>query len=79
MSQQRRFEHFCSATASSTSENHSGGLGMSIAQAIVRAPVGVIECESSPGTGSLFTVILPVTPAEGIVLDTASKQKLVLS
>jgi two-component system OmpR family sensor kinase len=73
------FERFYRAAPSSTSESRSGGLGLSIAQAIVRAHGGVIECQSSPGDGSLFTVILPAKPSGEFLADTAPKQKLILS
>jgi signal transduction histidine kinase len=73
------FERFYRAAPSSTSESHSGGLGLSIAHAIVHAQGGAIECQSSPGAGSLFTVILPAKPADEVVPDTAPKQKLILS
>jgi signal transduction histidine kinase len=72
------FERFYRGAPSNRSENHNGGLGLSIAQAIARAQGGVIECESSPGAGSAFTVILPATPAQGIVPDSIPKQKLIL-
>lgn len=54
----RVFERFFRAAPST--ETQSGGLGLSIAQAIVQAHDGKIECESEPGRGSLFTVCLPV-------------------
>jgi signal transduction histidine kinase len=54
----RIFERFFRAAPSNT-ETQSGGLGLAIAQAIVRAHQGRIECESEPGQGSLFTVCLP--------------------
>jgi len=73
------FERFYRAASSSTSESRSGGLGLSIAQAIVRAQGGVIECESSPAAGSLFTVTLPAKSTDGDVVDSAPKQKLILS
>jgi two-component system OmpR family sensor kinase len=40
-------------------EARSGGLGLAIAQAIVRAQGGTIECTTASGTGSTFAVILP--------------------
>src|SRR6516162_4495029 len=55
----RIFERFFRAAPST--ETQSGGLGLAIAQAIVRAHHGKIECESQPGSGSLFTVHLPVS------------------
>ena len=55
------FERFYRAAPSSSGEAQSGGLGLAIAQAIARAQGGSIECESTPGSGSIFTVNLPVT------------------
>jgi signal transduction histidine kinase len=47
-----------------TDEAQSGGLGLAIAQAIARACGGTIECESRPGSGSQFTVTLPLASPE---------------
>jgi len=41
-------------------ETRSGGLGLAIADAITRAMGGWIDCRSEPGTGSTFTVHLPL-------------------
>ena len=54
----RIFERFFRAAPSG--ETQSGGLGLSIAQAIVEAHHGSIDCESRPGAGSVFTVRLPL-------------------
>ena len=59
----RIFERFFRAPQTGSSENHSGGLGLAIAQAIVQAHHGSIECVSEPGRGSIFTIRLPFTPA----------------
>lgn len=56
----RIFERFYRVASSPTSESHSGGLGLAIAQAIVRAHGGVIECDSAVGCGSTFTTRFPV-------------------
>jgi signal transduction histidine kinase len=55
----RIFERFFRAAPST--ETQSGGLGLAIAQAIVHAHDGRIECQSEPGQGSLFTIRLPAT------------------
>ena len=70
------FERFYRAAPSANGEAHSGGLGLAIALAIARAQGGWIECQSALGTGSTFTVVLPVRPP-GYTLDNQQpKQKL---
>jgi two-component system OmpR family sensor kinase len=54
------FERFYRAAPAGTGEAHSGGLGLAIAQAIVRAQGGSIDCQTAPGMGSTFTINLPV-------------------
>jgi signal transduction histidine kinase len=53
----RIFERFFRAAP--PTETQSGGLGLAIAQAIVQAHHGSIECSSEAGVGSMFTVRLP--------------------
>jgi len=57
------FERFYRATESAEVEARSGGLGLAIAQAIVHAHGGRIECQTDPGRGSTFTVFLPLAGA----------------
>jgi signal transduction histidine kinase len=65
----RIFERFFRAPQNGSAENHSGGLGLAIAQAIVQAHHGSIECVTEPGRGSIFTVRLPRTSAVGGTLS----------
>lgn len=73
------FERFYRAAPSSSGEAQSGGLGLAIALAIVHAQGGRIECESTPGVGSTFTIILPIAHSEENLRVAAPKQKLMLS
>ena len=72
------FERFYRAAPASSGEAQSGGLGLAIAQAIVRAQGGSIECESVPGKGSTFTVVLPITQPRESASEITPKQKLIL-
>ena len=58
----RIFERFYRAASPSNREAQSGGLGLAIAQALVEAQGGTIECRSVLGQGSTFTVNLPFPP-----------------
>jgi signal transduction histidine kinase len=72
------FERFYRAAPSSSGEAQSGGLGLAIAQAITRAQGGFIECCSTPGVGSTFTVVLPVAGPSESNHQSQPKQKLML-
>jgi signal transduction histidine kinase len=72
------FERFYRAARPSGEETHSGGLGLAIAHAIAHAQGGSIECQSTPGSGSIFTVVLPVPSGEAD-LESQPKQKLMLA
>jgi signal transduction histidine kinase len=71
------FERFYRAAPPTGVEAHSGGLGLAIAQAIVRTQDGFIECHSTLGVGSTFTVILPTASSE-TNLQGKPEQKLML-
>ncbi len=75
----RIFERFYRAAPPGNGEAHSGGLGLAIAQAIVQAQGGSIECHSTPGMGSTFTVILPLVASGVRNLESQPKQKLMFT
>jgi signal transduction histidine kinase len=71
------FERFYRATTSASSDSHSGGLGLAIAQAIARVQGGSIECTSELGVGSTFVIVLPLVVADKVNVISAPKQKLI--
>ena len=75
----RIFERFYRAAPPGTGEAHSGGLGLAIAQAIAQAQGGSIECESTLGLGSTFTVVLPVVAPAATSIESQPKQKLIFT
>jgi len=72
------FERFYRAARPGNGEVHSGGLGLAIAQAIARAHGGSIECQSAPGLGSTFTILLPASQAAASHPKDSPEQKLIL-
>ncbi len=58
----RIFERFYRGSQAEAGHIPGTGLGLSMAQAIVRAHGGRIDAHSTPGKGSTFTVWLPIEP-----------------
>ena len=62
--QPQLFERFFRADAVRNSTTHGSGLGLSISRDLARAHGGDIFFSSRPGSGSTFTVRLPVVEGE---------------
>ena len=63
--QQHMFEQFTRETTSTESGIRGTGLGLAVTKAFTDILGGTIQCESTPGEGTVFTVILPMTVCEG--------------
>ena len=57
------FERFARLDQSRTRDRGGVGLGLAIVKAIVQAHHGTLGVRSSPGTGSVFQLLLPLQPA----------------
>lgn len=53
------FEKFFQADNQGSASQQGTGLGLAIAKEIVAAHGGTIDCESTPGVGTAFTIVLP--------------------
>lgn len=58
--QHRIFDRFYRVSKDRSSSDGGTGLGLSIAQWAVQLHEGRIELQSSPGSGSTFTIVLPI-------------------
>ncbi len=68
--QQRIFERFARA-ANSRRRSEGAGLGLSIVRAIAEAHGGQVLLQSQLGSGSRFTIILPLDPPQEAVVHVA--------
>lgn len=59
------FDRFFRADKSRSRATGAGGLGLTIAEGIIKAHGGQIKVESQPGQGARFTFTLPVNPGPG--------------
>jgi signal transduction histidine kinase len=57
------FEKFFQADNQRAASTKGSGLGLAIAKSIVEAHGGTIGCDSTPGVGTTFTIVLPTRPA----------------
>ena len=63
--QDQLFRMYCTASTEPTAGESSTGLGLAIAKKVVDAHGGQIALESTVGSGSIFTVSLPLHPTVG--------------
>ena len=59
------FEKFYQANNQAAASSGGSGLGLAIAKQIVEAHRGTISCESTPGVGTTFTLLLPARVMSG--------------
>lgn len=71
------FERFYTADPSRARQKGGTGLGMAIAQSVVKAHHGFICASGSDGTGLTLTVVLPVGPVEPRPLAQTSDERKV--
>jgi signal transduction histidine kinase len=56
------FDKFFQADNQGSASSKGSGLGLAIAKSIVEAHGGTINCESTPGVGTIFAIVLPTRP-----------------
>ena len=69
----RIFQRFARANPQRSSEAGGFGLGLAIVQAIATAHHGSVQVQSTPGRGSSFELVLPLSPVAAPAVATASE------
>jgi signal transduction histidine kinase len=70
--QKKLFQKFTRLSARPTGGESSTGLGLAIVKRLAEAMSGTIQCYSAPGTGSNFTLRLPVSSPPPPIMAAAS-------
>jgi signal transduction histidine kinase len=69
--QKKLFQKFTRLSARPTGGESSTGLGLAIVKRLAESMSGTIQCYSAPGTGSNFTLRLPVSSPPPVVAEAA--------